>query len=176
MIHWSIFYWVINLIYDRAIMLTPSPCFYITGLVKFFGAVAYLVPKEVCQQHPSFLSLVFSLHENHDPSTRGLAAETVGMVGRKIEGKHLLEQQGESVSNMVNIEVNIYIRHGVNFILSIPIPLNSIWSIPPQIYQFQNFQFQFGFFSDTFCLIFFTMSRYSEYLFGIHTLSSLYSK
>ena len=31
-------------------------------------------------------------------------------------------------------------RHGVNSILSIPIPLNSIWSspipIPPQIYQF----------------------------------------
>ena len=28
-------------------------------------------------------------------------------------------------------------RHGVNSILSIPIPLNSIWSIPLQIYQFQ---------------------------------------
>ena len=33
------------------------------------------------------------------------------------------------------------------------------------------------FFSDSFfCLILFTMNRYSEYLFGIPTLSSLYSK
>ena len=32
------------------------------------------------------------------------------------------------------------------------------------------------FFSDSFCFIFFTMSRYSEYLLGIHTPSSLYSK
>ncbi|KAK2168053.1 hypothetical protein LSH36_21g11000 [Paralvinella palmiformis] len=77
----------------------PMMAFLLPGLVKFFGAVAYLVPKEVCQQHPSFLSLVFSLHENHDPSTRGLAAETVGMVGRKIEGKHLLEQQGTRMLN-----------------------------------------------------------------------------
>ena len=37
--------------------------------------------------------------------------------------------------------------------------------------QFQNFQFRLFF-----CLIFFTMSRYSEYLLGIHTPSSLYSK
>jgi len=45
-------------------------------------------------------------------------------------------------------------------------------SIPIQ-FQFQNFQFQFRLF---FGLIFFTMSRYSEYLLGIHILSSLYSK
>jgi hypothetical protein len=62
--------------------------------VKFFGGVAYLQPKEVCQRHPGFLPLVFNLHENHDPSTRGLAAETLGLIGRMVDGKRLLEQQG----------------------------------------------------------------------------------
>ena len=52
---------------------------------------------------------------------------------------------------------------------SIPIPLNSIWSIPIPIapqnlsiqFQFQNFQFQFRFFPTLFLPDIFTMSRYS---------------
>jgi len=45
---------------------------------------------------------------------------------------------------------------------------NSTSNLSIQI-QFQNFQFKFRLFV---CLIFFTMSRYSEYLLGIHTPSS----
>jgi len=48
-------------------------------------------------------------------------------------------------------------------------------SIPIQ-FQFQIFQFQFRGFSDSFCLILFTMSRYSEHLLRILTPISLYSK
>ena len=66
------------------------------------------------------------------------------------------------------IYIYIYNRHGVNSILSIPIPLNSIWSIPipSQIYQFQfnskMFNSNSGFIPTSFCLIIFTISRYSE--------------
>jgi len=64
-------------------------------------------------------------------------------------------------------------RHGVNSIWSI--------SIPHQIYQFQLYSNSkcinsIPFFLTLFCLIHFTMSKYSEYLLRIPTPSSLYSK
>ena len=76
-------------------------------------------------------------------------------------------------------EIPIRARLGVNSILSIPINSISSIPIPHQIYQFQfNSKFinSHSVFSRLFyCLILFTMSRYSEYLLGIHTPSSLYS-
>ena len=67
---------------------------------------------------------------------------------------------------------------------SIPIPLNSIWSIPVP-YKKVRSQFQFQIYKFHFYLPFFTYyilpwvgtpNTYSEYLLGIHTLTSLYSK
>jgi len=71
-----------------------------------------------------------------------------------------------------------------NSILSIPIPLNSICSIPIP-HQIDQFQFNSNsnfinsnsdFFLILFWLILFTISRYYEYILGIPTPSSLYSK
>ena len=55
-------------------------------------------------------------------------------------------------------------RRGISYILSI-----LFWSIPHQFDQFQLYQFHFY-------LLLFTTSRYSEYLLGIPSQSSLYSK
>jgi len=56
------------------------------------------------------------------------------------------------------------------------IPINSIWSIPipHQIYQFQIYQFHFYLFQSLIGVG--TLSRYLEYLLGMPTQSSLYSK
>ena len=119
-------------------------------------------------------SILYSFAQFHSP---GIFHE------KPIQLRPIITRHSGSRYNLNQIS-SLCIRHGINSILSIPIPLNSVWSIPipPQIDQFQfNFNSKFfnsnsGFFRLFFCLILYTMSRYSENLLGIHNPSSLYSK
>ena len=62
--------------------------------MKFFGAVAFVQPKEVCRRHPSFLPRAFSMCGSAEVAERVLGAETIGLLGSTVDGKHLLEQHG----------------------------------------------------------------------------------
>ncbi|XP_052219531.1 26S proteasome non-ATPase regulatory subunit 5-like [Dreissena polymorpha] len=76
----------------------PLAGFLIPGLIKFFGCVARLYPKEVCSQNESFVATVFNnLSSPENPSMLSLAVQTVGFIGSSIEGKMALEKLGNKM-------------------------------------------------------------------------------
>ena len=93
---------------------------------------------------------------------------------------HVIRQTYFAYANTSDISTGIYLsiylyrQYGISLPKVTWHPGTDMESIP--IHQFQNL------YSNSVCsqlffgLIFFTMSRYSEYLLGIHTPSSLYSK
>lgn len=72
----------------------PLQDFLIPPIVKFFGTVAHFDPKEVTEKHSSFLRITFDLLSSGDPALACIAVETVGFVGRTVEGKQTLDKQG----------------------------------------------------------------------------------
>eukprot|EP00057_Strongylocentrotus_purpuratus_P033881 XP_793127.2 PREDICTED: 26S proteasome non-ATPase regulatory subunit 5 [Strongylocentrotus purpuratus] len=77
----------------------PSQDFLIPPIVKFFGTVAHFDPKEVTEKHSSFLRITFDLLSSGDPALACIAVETVGFVGRRVEGKQTLDKQGQSMAD-----------------------------------------------------------------------------
>ena len=72
----------------------PSQDFLIPSIVKFFGTVAHVEPKEVIEKHGTFLRVTFDLLPGNDPALTCIAVETVGFVARTAEGKQALDKQG----------------------------------------------------------------------------------
>ena len=68
---------------------------FVTGLIKFFGNVAYIHPKEICDRFHGFAIMIFKLVEGADPSLCPVAMETIGFIGSTPEGKLALQKQGE---------------------------------------------------------------------------------
>ncbi|WAR31298.1 PSMD5-like protein [Mya arenaria] len=63
----------------------PLATFLVPGLMKFFGCVARLRPKEVCTRNEMFVTTVFdSLTAPDNPSMRSLAVQTVGFIGSSV--------------------------------------------------------------------------------------------
>lgn len=59
-----------------------------------FGNIARFHPKEVFEKYPTFMSLVFDLLSSSDVTLKAVAVETIGFVGREMEGKRALEKLG----------------------------------------------------------------------------------
>ncbi|XP_074655352.1 26S proteasome non-ATPase regulatory subunit 5-like [Tubulanus polymorphus] len=76
----------------------PMVSFLLPGLIKFFGNMARLHPKEMFDQYDLFLKTVFSVLDSSDVSLSIVAIETVGFVGRTVEGKKALEDHGVNTS------------------------------------------------------------------------------
>ncbi|XP_052788108.1 26S proteasome non-ATPase regulatory subunit 5-like [Mya arenaria] len=80
----------------------PLATFLVPGLMKFFGCVARLRPKEVCTRNEMFVTTVFdSLTAPDNPSMRSLAVQTVGFIGSSVEGKLALEKLGSRMDSGV---------------------------------------------------------------------------
>jgi len=79
----------------QAICLIYSSAHF-SGLVKFFGCVARLRPKEICTKNEAFVNTVFdNLTSPDSPSMHSLAIQTVGFIGTSVEGKLALEKLGK---------------------------------------------------------------------------------
>jgi len=75
--------------------LHNTPVF-IAGLIKFFGNVAQLWPKEVFAGYPNVVTALFETFDNPDLVLLGVAMETVGYIGTSLEGKYMLDSLGMS--------------------------------------------------------------------------------
>ncbi|KAG1682899.1 26S proteasome non-ATPase regulatory subunit 5 [Nymphon striatum] len=67
------------------------------GLIRFFGAVALLYPKEVFSSYPFFISTVFRLIDLGAESEKSVCIDTLMLISKTPEGKICLHQQGESM-------------------------------------------------------------------------------
>ena len=69
--------------------------FYFAGLIKFFGCVARLHPKEVFSTNKTFVNAVFNNLTNPESETlHSLSVQTLGFIGSSVEGKLALEKLG----------------------------------------------------------------------------------
>ncbi|XP_070567568.1 26S proteasome non-ATPase regulatory subunit 5-like [Ptychodera flava] len=79
----------------------PMIGFLLPGLIKFFGSVAKFEPNEVFEKHPLFAGVVFSLLSTPDPTQKGVAIDTIGVVGSSVSGKLVLNKQGKVMEKAV---------------------------------------------------------------------------
>jgi 26S proteasome non-ATPase regulatory subunit 5 len=63
--------------------------------VKFFGGIARVHPKEVCHRNSAFLKTVFNLVTGGDETLMTVAVETIGFIGKTVEGKLALEKHSK---------------------------------------------------------------------------------
>uniref|UniRef100_T1J7S9 26S proteasome non-ATPase regulatory subunit 5 n=1 Tax=Strigamia maritima TaxID=126957 RepID=T1J7S9_STRMM len=73
--------------------------FLLPGLIKFFGNMAHVRPKEVCEKHPSFINMLFKFIDSNDHTLLLIAIETVSMIGATVDGKITLEKMREMMKN-----------------------------------------------------------------------------
>ncbi|XP_030625110.1 26S proteasome non-ATPase regulatory subunit 5 isoform X1 [Chanos chanos] len=80
----------------------PFSSLYLPGLVKFFGNLAIMdSPQQVCENYPAFLSTVFSMAMNSDPTLTPVALDTLGVLGSTVEGKQVLHKTGEKFKSVL---------------------------------------------------------------------------
>ncbi|XP_064649529.1 26S proteasome non-ATPase regulatory subunit 5-like [Lineus longissimus] len=83
--------------------------FLLPGLVKFFGGIARLHTKEVCDRNSAFLKTVFHLVTGGDETLMTIAIETIGFIGKSVEGKLALERHSSQMK-MVMKKIGIVIK------------------------------------------------------------------
>jgi len=71
----------------------------IPGLVKFFGNIAHVRPKQMIQQHPHFVATLLDAVESDDLTLRVIGFETIGYIGVSLEGKQALNSIGNKFIN-----------------------------------------------------------------------------
>lgn len=72
--------------------------FLFSAVIKFFGHLSRLYPKECCEGYPLFLSSVFDLVLNYmhlEVGQRLLAFDTLGLIASTPDGKRVLEKHGK---------------------------------------------------------------------------------
>jgi len=81
-----------------AISEDPLASLSLPGLIKFFGNVAQLWPKEVFAEYPNVVTALFETFDNPDLVLLGVAMETVGYIGTSVEGKYMLDSLGDMMN------------------------------------------------------------------------------
>ena len=71
------------------------------GLIKFFGNIGHLRPKQVLSQYPAFMSTLLDITDVQDPTLRTIAFETIGYIGISLEGKQALGAIGNKFTNSI---------------------------------------------------------------------------
>lgn len=64
------------------------------GLIKFFGNVSQLRPRETFQDYPKVVETIFKSTNESDPTLACVALETIGYIATTIPGKLTLQKQG----------------------------------------------------------------------------------
>lgn len=73
-----------------------------SALVKFFGNLVIVdSPQQVCEKYPVFLEVVFSMATKLDPTLTPIAVDTLGELGKTVEGKQVLHKTGNCVGGAV---------------------------------------------------------------------------
>ena len=70
-------------------------CYSCSGLIKFFSSIAKFHPKEICARYPMFLSTVFDMMQDGDVTNQSIAVETLGFLGKSLEGKQTLDMHSK---------------------------------------------------------------------------------
>ena len=70
-----------------------SPCS-VSGLVKFWGNVTHLKPRDILTRYPSLVSALVNMVQSEDSSHKIVAFETIGYIGVSLEGKSALHNLG----------------------------------------------------------------------------------
>ncbi|XP_077865343.1 26S proteasome non-ATPase regulatory subunit 5-like [Saccoglossus kowalevskii] len=81
----------------------PLVGFLMPGLIKFFGSIARYEPSEVFEKHPLFVRTVFTLLTSSDLTQKGVAIDTVGIVGSTVAGKLVLHKQGKNMIDCMRV-------------------------------------------------------------------------
>ena len=94
---------------------------FVAGLIKFFGNVARVHPKEVCDKFPIFIRTVMDLLDDPNITLRGISIETVGFIGGTVEGKLAFDKIGNKthqVHSLNSFKYN-FSRYQYQYILMI---------------------------------------------------------
>lgn len=94
-------------------------CFFSPGLIKFFGGMAKLHPKETLKQD-TFVDAVFNNISSTDLSMRTLAIDTVGFIGSTVEGKLALEKLGTCIYNSGPSIQRLTVKINTKLIIVVP--------------------------------------------------------
>ncbi|GFG29907.1 hypothetical protein Cfor_09925 [Coptotermes formosanus] len=81
-----------------AINEDPLASLTLPGLIKFFGNVAQLWPKEMSAEYPNVVTALFETFDSPDLVLLGVAMETVGYIGTSVEGKYMLDSLGDMMN------------------------------------------------------------------------------
>ncbi|XP_075227143.1 26S proteasome non-ATPase regulatory subunit 5 [Lycorma delicatula] len=73
------------------------------GLIKFFGNVAQLRPKEIFNKYPQVIGSVFEALESSDRNLSGVAMETVGYVATTSDGKLCLQKHADAMNHVMDM-------------------------------------------------------------------------
>ena len=76
-------------------VLTPA-------LIKFFGNIAHLRPKQMIVQHTGFLDCLLEMTDSNDLVHKVVAFETIGYIGVSLEGKTALNDLGNKFANSLD--------------------------------------------------------------------------
>jgi len=81
--------------------LDPFADALLPGIIKFFGNISHLRPKQMLTQHPAFLDTLLSITDSKDMTLRTIAFETIGYIGASLEGKEALNGIGNKFTNSI---------------------------------------------------------------------------
>jgi len=85
----------------ETVVNNPMAELLVPGIVKFFGNIAHLRPKQVLMEYPAFVSALFNMAESSDDSQKAMAFETIGYVGISLEGKVGLAEVGNKMTHCI---------------------------------------------------------------------------
>uniref|UniRef100_A0A8C4Q704 26S proteasome non-ATPase regulatory subunit 5 n=1 Tax=Eptatretus burgeri TaxID=7764 RepID=A0A8C4Q704_EPTBU len=82
----------------------PFADLYVPGLVKFFGKLVVADGAQmVCERFPIFLRTVLDTATNHEASSQAVALDTLGVLGKTLEGKLVLHKEGERFLSVLKV-------------------------------------------------------------------------
>jgi len=73
----------------------------VPGLLKFFGNIAHLRPKQMIVQHPKFMDYLLEMADSEDLTLKATSFETLGYIGVSLEGKSCLAGMGNKMLNCI---------------------------------------------------------------------------
>jgi len=80
----------------------PFASVLLPGLVKFFGNLAHTRPRHTLVKYPALVTALASMTESNDFTAQSVAFETIGFIGVSLEGKTVLAELGNKMTNTVD--------------------------------------------------------------------------
>ncbi|KAF5302726.1 hypothetical protein FQR65_LT08468 [Abscondita terminalis] len=81
------------------------------GILKFFGHMAHWKPNDAITNNPKIINRIFTVIQELDLGSIGVALDTLGYIGQTNEGKYILESTGYNLVNTlksINDQIQTY--------------------------------------------------------------------